>query len=125
MTSPSPCWMPGWTASETKSLVGCAIARQSGQVDDQEGRGGHQGVGEGVLSGRSRTAPKGREGDGGGIGDGREEEGGDGGEAGGGGCLMRSGGTSQGGEIRGRARFLCTAAPPPGSPMLDLWVAAW
>ena len=52
-------------------------------MGDQEGRGGHQGVGKGVLSGRSRPASADREGDGIGAGDDREAKGGDGGEAGG------------------------------------------
>jgi hypothetical protein len=66
------------------------VARVSGQVDDQEGRGEHQGVGEGVLSGRSRAAANGREGDGRRIGNDREEEDGDGGEAGGGGVMKHA-----------------------------------
>jgi hypothetical protein len=65
--------------------LGLPFARQSGEVDDQEGRGGHQGVGEGVrcLVGRSRIVTKDRACDDGRIGNGREEAGGDdGGEAG-------------------------------------------
>jgi len=71
---------------ETKSLVGSPFAGVSGEVDDQEGRSAGQGAGEGVRLGdrRSRPAPGDREGDGGGIGDGREATGDDSGEAGGG-----------------------------------------